>query len=705
MKFFRGKKLILAGVIAILLISGIGVNVYRIDNANAAMSLEEAQQMYRDTFRDASGKGKEPPIGATAEQLEKVITGAMGSAKVKPEDPSSKGFPSEGMTETRGIKGSDVGNEADLSYITTIFTSITAFFFMLSAWIMSYVFGLSTVEQITGLKAVQIGGGIVLGITNLGFVLAIIVIAFATIFRRETYAMKQTLWKLIIAALLVNFSVVIAGAFISISDTVSGVFLQGIGITKNGGFWSGTGDLSTKMASYLQASQLMEVEDAGLSTLVSASKMLKFVAGLIFIVAFTVLAIISFLAIAIMLLIRFIALAILLILSPIVWLMWIFPYTQQWWQKWWQEFLRWTFFAPIVFFFIYLAMATMEQGGVPSAGGNQDNVAGIEEGLKNMSFVPAENISQALASMIILMGLLYGGLYAANSLGIAGAQMGMNLAQRAGKGTGQWAGRKGLRAATSPARSKWGQKAIEGMQKTPGLRRIGHALSNVGARQGENLIKQAEERQKGFSDKQLALRVATMSREERVSALSRLAKNKNLNMVPNISQHIANAGTQKLFESYGQGLAYKNLEKTFGANTAMLTGKDEKGNSVDRNEAAQEFFAKFSKTDWAKMQFNDVYSKESKFGLDPTAHKLLQEVVTNGIVINNPGDVRKILVNVKSENFGNTHSLITRVNSDIRARGDEKSIDIADKVTKALGNTLGKRLTGELLEYPEVGAT
>ena len=80
------------------------------------------------------------------------------------------------------------------------------------------------------------------------------------------------------------------------------------------------------------------------------------------------------------------------------------------------------------------------------------------------------------------------------------------------------------------------------------------------------------------------------------------------------------------------------------------------------------------------------------------------EVVTNGIIMNNPGNVRKILVNVKSENLGSTHSLITRVNSDIRARGDEKSIDIADKITKALENTLSKRLTGEPLEYPEVGA-
>ena len=68
------------------------------------------------------------------------------------------------------------------------------------------------------------GWGIVLDFANLGFVLAIIIIAFATIFRMQSYAMKQTLWKLIVAALLVNFSLVIAGAFINVADNVTSSF-------------------------------------------------------------------------------------------------------------------------------------------------------------------------------------------------------------------------------------------------------------------------------------------------------------------------------------------------------------------------------------------------------------------------------------------------------------------------------------------------
>ena len=69
--------------------------------------------------------------------------------------------------------------------------------------------------------------------------------------------------------------------------------------------------------------------------------------------------------------------------------------------------------------------------------------------------------------------------------------------------------------------------------------------------------------------------------------------------------------------------------------------------------------------------------------------------------MNNPGDTRKILLNVNAGNFTNAHSAITRVSSDIRARGDEHSIEIADQIREALGKTLNKRMEGELFEWPE----
>ena len=100
------------------------------------------------------------------------------------------------------------------------------------------------------------GWTIALSFANLGFVLAIIIIAFATIFRIQNYAMKQVLWKLIVAALLVNFSLVIAGAFISVSDNLSEVFLA-----KSKATLKGEGNFTTAMANVLGVQSFLKTKD------------------------------------------------------------------------------------------------------------------------------------------------------------------------------------------------------------------------------------------------------------------------------------------------------------------------------------------------------------------------------------------------------------------------------------------------------------
>jgi len=182
----------------------------------------------------------------------------------------------------------------------------------------------------------------------------------------------------------------------------------------------------------------VEAADSGPDPLTAA---LKVIATLLFGAVFTFLAALTLLAISIMLLIRYVYLTILLILSPIVWLLWIFPATQQHWKKWWSEFLRWTFFAPIMLFFVFLTLAVINQ--YP------------EMLLQSAKGIPANNVGNVfverqpfaidmafIGQLVAILGLLMGGLIAANSMGIAGANIAMNLAKRAGKGVGAWAGRK-----------------------------------------------------------------------------------------------------------------------------------------------------------------------------------------------------------------------------------------------------------------------
>jgi hypothetical protein len=560
---------------------------------------------------------------------------------------------------------------------------------------------------------VHVGWQLVRDIANLGFVLVIIVIAFATILRFEQYGVTKLLPKLIAAAIIVNFSFAIAAAFINFTHVLTDFFAdRALGEGR---------DLSTAISNafgpqrfFIESDPLPpnpEEDVGGLTEFGTA--VLTSITGLVFTVIFTFIAAFVLLAFAFMLLMRYLYLTFLVILAPLIWLFWVIPDLKGQFNKWWNKFLQWTFFAPAMMFFIYLALVSTRQLG------------DIRQEFAGGNFFSSSLASTMIhgAQIVVLSGILIGGLIIAQKMGIIGAAGAMGMATKAGKAGRTWAGRQAVKAGSLPARTKWGRDLTEGIQKAggnlaktgttmgrfgkfvtapirgvgKGLGQAGAGLSTAGIVQGENLVKQAEERQKSLSDKQLALRVGTMGKDERTSALIRLAKNKKLHMVPDMAHHISNPDTKAVFESYGKGEEYSDVEKTFGANTAMLTAKTDD----ERNKAAEEFYSGLSKQDLNKIQYNDIYAKTSKFGLSDPDHKLLQNAITRGITITNPGDVRKILANVKSENIVNASDSINKVAMDVYQASATRAgdPDLAKKIEDNRVNTLFKRGAGELFEF------
>ena len=108
-------------------------------------------------------------------------------------------------------------------------------------------------NQIMDSSVIEIGWTISRDIANLGFVLIIIMIAFTTILRIETYQTKKLLTKLIIIALLINFSLVFAGIFLDFSGMLTNFFID-----KATGHNPMT--LGIKMAYALQVQKLLSVK-------------------------------------------------------------------------------------------------------------------------------------------------------------------------------------------------------------------------------------------------------------------------------------------------------------------------------------------------------------------------------------------------------------------------------------------------------------
>lgn len=311
---------------------------------------------------------------------------------------------------------------------------------------------------------VPFGWQITRDIANLGFVLVIIVIAIAVILRMETYGSRQLLVRLIAAAIIVNFSLAIMGAILQFSEVLTTFFLSKIP--------SGD-DLGASLAGAFNAQRFFLNPNSfnpGTSADASAtSAILLNIASVLFSAAFVVVATIVIGTFAVLLFIRYLYLVFLAIGAPMIWLFWVVPDLNGIFKKWWSKFLDWTFFQPASAFFIYLSFFAVKQLQNTPIG--QKAPAG---GFFEQTFLV---VATQGAQIVVIAGLMLGGLIVAKSMGIEGANVGLNLASKARKGAQAWAGRKATQAATRPLRGEWGRKATAFMQKTPLLRTAGTYLA------------------------------------------------------------------------------------------------------------------------------------------------------------------------------------------------------------------------------------
>ena len=366
--------------------------------------------------------------------------------------------------------------------ISWLIQSILNLFVMLFFWLAKLALQFN--EGVQNSPAVQSGFSVTSSVANLGFVMGIIVIALATILRRETYGIKQILWKLVFAAILVNFSLVICGVILNFSDSFTKYFIKTA--SPSGDFVGFTNALVTAFApqSLLQPpvgadsvanEPLPDCAKDPKSTGCSSWQIWKYqtgvflggaakdVAGLftsdwrnflqtvlaaVFTIVFSLLMVITAAALAVLLLIRYVYISILLIIAPLAWLMWVFPHFSDLFSKWWNNFLRWAFFPPLTMFFVYLALITASHRtdyllarSAPGSGTNQAETALVSATNLN------PNVLASAAQMVVVLGLLLGGLFAANKLSIKGADVAMGVAKGGGKAFGGWVAKTGARGA------------------------------------------------------------------------------------------------------------------------------------------------------------------------------------------------------------------------------------------------------------------
>lgn len=295
-----------------------------------------------------------------------------------------------------------------IAYITGLLIAWAAYFIQIMVNLSVTIIQSPVVAQ---------GFKITLNLTNLGFVLAVIFIAFITIFRLQGYETKKLLKNLVIAAVLINFSFTFAGLIMDGSNIFGKFFIS----ASLGEGNSNVEGLTMNLANALNAHKLNNTPPAAdtlSATAGTADAYLKTIASISLMVLFNSMIVITFFTIAGMMLVRYIALSILLIIMPFAWLCWIFPGLAGNWKKWWNEFVKWNIFFPVLMFFIYLSLLTSNEIGKTITGNSAGlTTAGAASTLTTFGTDAIVGIAQG----VVQVALLFGGLVIAQKMGIAGS--------------------------------------------------------------------------------------------------------------------------------------------------------------------------------------------------------------------------------------------------------------------------------------------
>lgn len=396
---------------------------------------------------------------------------------------------------------------------------------LIVAILFDYAVWFNVTKSILNVEAVQQAWGVMQGLANMFFILILLWIALATIFDFQEYTAKNLLPKLIIMALLINFSLVLTGVIVDFSNGLGDYFYKQI---------TGGGSFFVQIMNNLSVSRLfnynnqspggatVEQREKKISPAVdpfkavgltpvepklqsAANKEKEKLAGalyspgqstfaaisrLVALIMTTVLGIIMIVVLVFgigFLIARQVTIMFLGIFSPLVFLANILPQTKVHWDNWWKSLTNQAFFAPAYLFcllatFKFLELAKNNIYTENSSGGiaalNFAQASAFDVGFLFFYFLAA---AMMIASLIVAQKM---------SIALGGAAMG--LAKKTQGYMKTALKEQGAKMAAGTAGKFLGSGASAAMTRMPILRNIPQAAVQIQAAEQKRAQERAQ---------------------------------------------------------------------------------------------------------------------------------------------------------------------------------------------------------------------
>lgn len=317
-------------------------------------------------------------------------------------------------------------------------------------------------------------------ISNMFFVVILLIIAFGTILNIESYNYKKWLPKLVLMAILINFSKTICGLLIDISQVVMLTFVNAFSDMAPGNL--------IEMLGVTDWQSLRGVEEVN-NWEIAAAYVLAAI--------YAIIALVTITAIVGMLVMRIIMIWVYVVLSPFAYLLSAFPGGASYASQWWKEFTKNLIVGPVLAFFIWLSFAAL---GTPSDNGPQALGEFKDDGdqiecQRDENGVCKFGTSDLMVQFIVSIAMLIGGMKIAQEIGGAGGGI-------AGKAMGKVKG-WGMAGAGAVGGFALAKAKMAGKGTLKGVKAVGGAGLSYGDKLAGNLVDQVT-KQQNFGDKGLA---------------------------------------------------------------------------------------------------------------------------------------------------------------------------------------------------------
>jgi hypothetical protein len=343
------------------------------------------------------------------------------------------------LTIGRGVTADQSDPEGGRGTMFDFLRKVVAFLVLLFTSVLYYIFATIIVPLIVAVinihpykdnfvSFIYPGWVILRNISNIFFILALLWVGLRTLFQVDDAAKsREFIKRLIIAAIMVNFSLVIGQAIVGIADTVQAQFLPGdTEVVETLGYKL----MVDPIVVFRGGSDSLADPSGNFDNNALASDLPKAIIMLVLAVA----AFFAFVALIAFMMVRLAALWILYMLSPLAYVGQILPQTSKYADQWWEEFIKYAFAVPIMAFFlnitalmaIKVAPATGKSVEVASSG---DTFFGGLIPVGDLAAGYVSFVTTVLAHFVILI-FLFLGMHFALKFGGKGAETIVNGAKK-----------------------------------------------------------------------------------------------------------------------------------------------------------------------------------------------------------------------------------------------------------------------------------